>query len=89
MFFPEKKIKKHTVKYAFPGQNQIFRLFGFNSADRTNCSASSAINAFVRIYNIDVTGRNGFYGTFIDTSSTCCAVFGNFVCHGKLTVRCK
>jgi hypothetical protein len=65
------------------------KLFGFYSADRANCSARTAINAFVWIYNINVTGRNGFYGTFIDTSATCSAVFGNFVCHDKLTVISK
>ncbi len=66
-----------------------YKLLGNNGADGTNCSACSAINTFIGIDDVNVTGRNCVYGTFINADSTCCASFSNSVCHDNLNINSK
>lgn len=60
---------------------QLSRLSGADCLCRTNISTSTAIDAFVRIYFINVTLRNCFRRTFRETSTTSTALITNYISH--------
>ena len=57
-------------------------LLSLGSAYRASVSASTAINALVRVDNVDsITLSDSFAGALISASTACYAIFRNFVCH--------
>lgn len=56
----------------------LFRLDCLNGA---NICAGAAVGANVRINDIDITFRNCFDRTFVNTGATCGAVVCDFVSH--------
>lgn len=46
-------------------------LFGVDSFARANACACTAIDAFVRVDNIDIACRNSLNGAFVDAGAAC------------------
>lgn len=75
------KNDQHQLAGHFYLYNLILRLCLFDSTHRASVSASTAVNASVRINLIDITCRDSSNRTFINTSTASGAIFSNFVSH--------
>jgi hypothetical protein len=66
------------------------KLLGLRSTYRANTSASSALNAFLRIDNVlAVSLGNSLSRAFCCTSATSDAVITNYICHNSTSLILK
>ena len=54
------------------------RMNGFNG---TNIGTGSAVGAEFRVNFVNITFRDGFNRTFINTGATCSTIVSDYVCH--------